>query len=420
MSSDQSQDQRFKDLFALSLCQKIHETLSAHGGVVKFVGGIIRDRMAGHPLPQYPDIDMAMTMHPQQAMDLLTEAGLRVIPTGLDHGTITVFERHDDRLKVELTTLRVDLSTDGRHAEVAFTEDWQGDAERRDFTINAIYLGFDGVIYDPFHGVDDLKQGRVRFIGDAEARIKEDYLRMLRFFRFHARFAKTAPDPAAMAAISQHAASLETISGERIASELGKLIMLPHDGLIAMASTKLDQVLTASGFDLEKLSALHNVISNPSIAARYAALIKDVVLSAFMEKLKLSNAMRQAISYLSTPIAHSHEWTAENWCQHAWPLVKSRNASWWQPAYLAERYALAQISNDSRPDHALLTALSDWAYPTLPITGQDLLDAGFQAGEKIGVILSTLETYWVSHDFTPTKSDLLSMAQRLDLGDVTE
>ena len=420
MSSDQSQDQRFKDLFALSLCQKIHETLSAHGGAVKFVGGIIRDRLAGHPLPQYPDIDMAMTMRPQQAMDILTKASLRVIPTGLDHGTITVFERHDDRLKVELTTLRVDLSTDGRHAEVAFTEDWQGDAERRDFTINAIYLGFDGVIYDPFHGVDDLKQGRVRFIGDAEARIKEDYLRMLRFFRFHARFAKTAPDPAAMAAISQHAASLETISGERIASELGKLIMLPHDGLIAMASTKLDQVLTASGFDLEKLSALYNVISNPSIAARYAALIKDVVLSAFMEKLKMSNAMRQAISYLSTPITNSHEWTAENWCQQAWPLVKSRNASWWQPAYLAERYALAQINKDSRPDQALLTALSDWVYPTLPITGQDLLDSGFQAGEKIGVILSTLEAYWVSQDFTSTKSDLLSMAQRLDLGDATE
>ena len=157
MLADQSQGLLFKDLFALSLCQKIHETLSAHGGAVKFVGGIVRDRLACHPLPQYPDIDMAMTMRPQQAMDILTEAGLRVIPTGLDHGTITVFERHDDRLKVELTTLRVDLSTDGRHAEVAFTEDWQGDAERRDFTINAIYLGYDGVIYDPFHGVDDLK-----------------------------------------------------------------------------------------------------------------------------------------------------------------------------------------------------------------------------------------------------------------------
>ena len=157
------------------------------------VGGIIRDVLSGQKIPDHPDIDMAMTLPPDLAMSVLKKAGLRVIPTGLDHGTITVFEKHNDAEKVELTTLRVDLKTDGRHADVAFTEDWYGDAERRDFTINAIYLGYDGTLYDPFHGQDDLQKGIVRFIGDADLRIQEDYLRMLRYFRFYAGFAKTPP-----------------------------------------------------------------------------------------------------------------------------------------------------------------------------------------------------------------------------------
>ena len=411
--------EQLHDLLARSLGRKIHDCLSAEGGTVMIVGGIIRDVLSGRTIPDYPDIDMAMTLPPDRAMSVLKKAGLRVIPTGLDHGTITVFEKHNDAEKIELTTLRVDLETDGRHADVAFTEDWYGDAERRDFTINAIYLGYDGTLYDPFNGQDDLQKGIVRFIGDADLRIQEDYLRMLRFFRFHAGFAKTPPDQDAITAIRQHAQGLHKISVERITNELDRLLMLPHHGLAAMVESGLDKILIPDGFDEAALKTLHQKMPlPPSLAARYAAIIPKGSDEAFTEHLKMSKVMRQAIHYISQPIEDAQDWTDQPrtdqyWPQKAWPHCSNRGSAWWQPRVLAEKFILspdaAGLSQDT------LTQMTAWDYPVFPLSGQDLIDQGFTPGEGLGIALQKLEDHWAESGFSASKSDLLSLATGLDL-----
>ena len=407
------------DLLARPLGRKIHDSLLAAGGTVMIVGGIIRDVLSGQHIPDHPDIDMAMTLPPDRAMSALKKAGLRVIPTGLDHGTITVFEKHNDAEKVELTTLRVDVKTDGRHADVAFTEDWHGDAERRDFTINAIYLGYDGTLYDPFDGQDDLQKGIVRFIGDADLRIQEDYLRMLRFFRFHAGFAKTPPDHNAIKAIRKHARGLHQISVERITNEMDRLLMLPHHGLAAMVESGLDKILIPDGFNEDALKNLHQTLPYPpSLPARYAAIIPKGSDEAFTEHLKMSKAMRQAIHYLSQPIEDAHDWTDQPrtdqyWPQKAWPHCSNRGSSWWQPQFLAEKFILSP--NAAGLSQNTLTQMTAWDYPVFPLSGQDLIDQGFTPGEGLGIALQKLEDHWADSGFSATKSDLLSLAAGLDL-----
>ena len=418
MPSDQ-----FNDLLHLPLGRKIHDMITAHGGQVRFVGGVVRDILAGKALPSYPDIDMATDMAPDQAMVHLKAGGLRVIPTGLDHGTITIFERHNHHLKIELTTLRVDVATDGRHADVAFTSDWQGDAARRDFTINAIYLGFDGQIFDPFGGVSDLAAGHVRFIGDADQRIREDYLRMLRFFRFNARFAATSPDADAMAAITRHAAQLDQISGERIAKELDQLIPYGVGGLRPLVATGLDRILTSHGFDLDRAASLNAAVApsdGPSLAARYAALISHDDIPPFIDRLKMSNALRAGLHYIASPVSDLGAWSEDSWPLHAWGLIKDHHKSWWLPQYLGERVFLAHLRAGQVIDPSLIHQMNSWSYPVFPLSGQDLLDRGFPHGQVIGQVLQICEAEWRNQKFTLTKGDLLSLAEGLDLGPVKE
>src|SRR5262245_47817325 len=196
--------------------------LSAAGGEARFVGGCVRDALLGRKVR---DIDIATHEPPERVMNLLKRAGIKAIPTGIKHGTVTavVGVRH-----FEITTLRRDVETYGRHAKVEYTDDWQADAARRDFTMNALFCGADGTLYDPFGGHADLRAQRVRFVGDAESRIREDVLRLLRFFRFHAHYGKPPPDAAALAACRELAPLLPTLSGERICGETLKLLSAPQ------------------------------------------------------------------------------------------------------------------------------------------------------------------------------------------------
>jgi poly(A) polymerase len=187
----------------------------------RLVGGCVRDLLAGVDIS---DIDLAAPDPPDIIITALNKAGLRAIPTGLAHGTVTALS---DGRPFEITTLRRDIATDGRHATIAFTEDWQADAARRDFTCNALSMARDGAIFDYFTGITDLRAGHIRFVGDPATRIAEDYLRILRFFRFHARFGIGEPDPAALDAIAANVHGLATLSGERIWSELRRLLTLP-------------------------------------------------------------------------------------------------------------------------------------------------------------------------------------------------
>src|SRR5579872_7361897 len=185
---------------------------------IRFVGGCVRDALLGRAVQ---DVDVATPLRPEATMALLQKAGIKAIPTGIDHGTATavIHGKH-----FEITTLRKDVSTDGRHATVAYTDDWKEDAARRDFTINALYLSPDGELFDYFNGARDAKEGHVRFIGNAGERIREDYLRILRFFRFYAWYGKTEPDKEALTACTEAANNIGTLSGERVQQEMLKLL----------------------------------------------------------------------------------------------------------------------------------------------------------------------------------------------------
>ena len=218
----------------------------------RLVGGAVRDALAGLPVA---DIDIATPEPPETSMARLAEAGLRVVPTGLAHGTVTAVSNHRP---FEITTLRRDVATDGRHAQVVWTDDWRADAARRDFTINALSLDRDGGLHDFFGGQADLAAGRVRFVGEAGQRIAEDYLRVLRFFRFYARYGHGAPDGAAVGAIAASVDGLAMLSAERVWSEIKRILAAP-DPVPSLGLMEQLGVLAAvlpEGGDLARLAAL--------------------------------------------------------------------------------------------------------------------------------------------------------------------
>ncbi|MEE8534186.1 MAG: CCA tRNA nucleotidyltransferase, partial [Alphaproteobacteria bacterium] len=202
------------------------DALTADSAEVRFVGGCVRDAVAGRKVT---DVDIATPDPPETVTRLLEAAGIRVVPTGIAHGTVTAVIRHRH---FEITTLRRDVETYGRRAKVAFTDDWTADAARRDFTINALFCDPDGTLYDPFGGIDDLDAGRVRFVGDAVKRIKEDVLRLLRFFRFYAHYGRPPPDAEALAACRAMARALPGLSGERVSAELLRLLAAPDPAAV--------------------------------------------------------------------------------------------------------------------------------------------------------------------------------------------
>ncbi|HJS85477.1 MAG TPA: CCA tRNA nucleotidyltransferase, partial [Acetobacteraceae bacterium] len=218
----------------------------------RVVGGAVRDSLLGLPVA---DIDLATPASPDQVIAALTRAGVRTIPTGLGHGTVTALV---DGRGYEITTLRRDVATDGRHAVVAFTDDWRTDAARRDFTLNALSMDRHGAVFDYFGGIADLRAGRIRFVGDPARRIAEDYLRILRFFRFHARYARAPPDGAAIRAIQAGLPGLARLSPERVWSELKRILEAP-DPRAALALMARLSVLAATlpeGADLPRLCAM--------------------------------------------------------------------------------------------------------------------------------------------------------------------
>ncbi|HEU4826098.1 MAG TPA: CCA tRNA nucleotidyltransferase, partial [Dongiaceae bacterium] len=198
---------------------RVMRALTAEGDTARFVGGCVRDALVGRPIR---DVDIATPLSPQRVTALLEKAGLKAVPTGIEHGTITAVA---DRTGIEVTTLRLDIETDGRRAKVAFTDDWQADAARRDLTINALSADAGGKVHDYFGGLEDLAAGRVRFVGDPAQRITEDHLRLLRFFRFHADYAIGPFDDAAVRAAQELAPNLKSLSGERLRQETLRLLV---------------------------------------------------------------------------------------------------------------------------------------------------------------------------------------------------
>ena len=381
--------------------------LSAGGVEVRFVGGSVRDALLGRPIG---DIDIATPASPERVIDLLKKSGIKVVPTGLAHGTVTavVPPRH-----FEITTLRRDVETYGRRARVAFDADWAADAARRDFTINAIFLAPDGRIDDPVGGLADLRARRVRFVGDPATRIAEDLLRLLRYYRFEARFGTGIGDPQARAACRTAAHLLPTLSRERIAQELIKLLDTP-DPIAVLRMMQEDGVLAVVLPEAHRLDRLRRLIAielGPDPLRRLAALIEvdgegAVALAA---RLRFSNAWRDRMQDLSPP----------------WPLdpqgdvQAQRRALYWLGVERYRDLALL-LAAEGEVSRSRLVELLDlaraWTPPVFPLAGCDVTALGIPAGERVGRLLAAARDWWEASDFTPDRAACLAYLRELAIG----
>jgi poly(A) polymerase len=373
--------------------------LGAKGAAARFVGGCVRDALLGRPIG---DIDIATPDRPEAVLELLAAAGIKSVPTGIDHGTVTaiVKPRH-----FEITSLRRDVENFGRHARVAFTDDWAADAARRDFTMNALFLDADGGIFDPVAGLADLRAGRVRFVGDAETRIREDVLRLLRFYRFHAHYGRERADGVARQACRKLAHLLPGLSGERIAAELLKLLSAPdplptidlmlEDGVLA--------VLLPEGRRRDRLAGLIPLEPEGDAMRRLAALLvsEKGAVDAVATRLRLPNAVRDRLALLAAP---------------PWPIELGADER-------GQRRALHHLGRDAYRDlvllraaetgagdtaRALIAAAPERVPPRFPLRGSDVTRLGVPPGPVVGALLAAVEEWWEEGDFRADRKACLA------------
>lgn len=346
----------------------------------RLVGGAVRDALAGLTPG---DIDLATPEPPEAVIRRLEDAGLRAVPTGLAHGTVTAVSAGRG---FEVTTLRRDLRADGRHAEVAWTADWAEDAARRDFTINAMSAGRDGVVFDYFGGIDDLRQGRIRFVGSPAARLAEDYLRALRFFRFYARFGRMAPDALTLAALRAAAGALGRLSAERVWAELRGLLAVaaPLPALRLMDECGVLDAILPGGGDLTALAALLDKPAPADPLLRLAALLRGDA-AQFASALRLSHdeatrleGPRQAP--LASPEDDDHALRR---------LLAEHNL-----ADLAGRIWLSGLNGPASA--ALVARLSALPKPVFPLSGRDGLALGATPGPALGAALAAVRSWWLA------------------------
>lgn len=363
--------------------RRLLAALGAEQGLTRYVGGAVRDDLLGLPVS---DIDLATRLPPEQVIERLVRAKIKAVPTGIDHGTVTAVS---DGHPFEVTTLRRDVSTDGRRATVAFTDDWQVDAARRDFTINALSADpLTGELYDYFGGLADLHQRHVRFIGDPLQRIAEDHLRILRFFRFHARFGAGQPDRAAVEACAQRANDLMALSRERIADEMLKLLGLPDPAptvAVMLERDILKPVLPEIARD--QLACLERLIGNevdagvaPDPLRRLAALLprESAVAEDVAARLRLSNKAKKRLSCTASPGDDS----------------------------ISPRAAAYRLGTDCIVDRLLLAGrsadaaqLAKWHAPKLPISGGTLIERGLPKGPIVARTLRRIDERWATAGF---------------------
>ena len=372
---------------------RLLSTLDAQAGETRFVGGCVRDTLLGL---EVSDVDLATRLAPEEVMRRLEQAGIKAVPTGLAHGTVTAVSHGHP---VEVTTLRKDVATDGRRATVAYTEDWREDAARRDFTINALSADpGTGELFDYFGGLADLEGRHVRFIGDPLTRIAEDHLRILRFFRFHARFGQGAPDSAALEACTARVNDLMALSRERIADELLKLLGMPDPaatvrlmierGILMPVLPEIEtaerlaaliEAERASGIDghpVRRLAAL--LPADPKIAASVAARLR-------LSKRQAARLVSAADTARDAPEVLAYEIGAEE---------------------AVDRFLLAGEAGYD------LQALQSWRKPRLPVSGGDLIAMGLKEGPIVAKTMQAIEREWVRSGFSPDRKEVRALSRR--------
>ncbi|HRP11284.1 MAG TPA: CCA tRNA nucleotidyltransferase [Terricaulis sp.] len=380
---------------------------AARAGGSRFVGGCVRNTLMGR---EVDDIDIATQLTPDRVVEIAKAAGFAAHPTGIEHGTITVVAHHQP---FEITTLRRDVSTDGRRATVAFSESWEEDAERRDFRLNALYADAKGEIHDPTGGgLDDARAGRVIFIGDAYQRIKEDYLRILRFFRFNAWYARGPLDPAGLHACADLVAGLETLSVERIWKETKKLLAAPNPRAVWEGMEAIEVRARALGemsnhLRLAALMTLEADLMLPIDAmTRVAAALPDQLsAAAFARRLKLSNEERdRLVSALGDEVKLTSYMSLREMRRAIYTIGNAAFRDRVMLAWAEAGHAKAQQWR------ALVAHAQMWQPPKMPLTGDEVMAAGVPAGPKVGAVMREVEAWWIDADFP---DDKLSIIERL-------
>jgi poly(A) polymerase len=366
-------------------------------GEARFVGGAVRNALLGVPVV---DIDIAVPIRPEDSMARLKAFGLRTIETGLDHGTVTAIAGSH---AFEITSLRRDVETDGRHAKVAFTDDWALDAGRRDFTINALYASPAGEIFDYATGVQDLAAGKVRFMGDARIRIAEDYLRVLRLFRFHAWYGRGDLDTEGLTAATEAKDRLKTLSAERIAKELLRLLEAPNPApvLTVMAARGILAELLPGPLRLVRVEQLAMLDAARDAVLRLAALLPDSAQAAIAvaDRLRLSNADRARLEQALSGETIAADLPASQARRLLYRLGQAR---------FRDKLLLQWAGAPAKAEawRGLLQLSDGWQAPRFPLTGRDVMRAGVPEGPEVGRVLAGLETWWVEGDFAAGEKEL--------------
>ncbi|CAA7619472.1 Poly(A) polymerase I [Magnetospirillum sp. LM-5] len=401
--------------------QAVLDALTADGSEVRFVGGCVRDAVLKRPIK---DIDIATHDPPQVVMALLDDAGIHCIPTGIDHGTVTAVI---GKAHYEITTLREDVETFGRHARVAFTDDWTADAARRDFTMNAMFADRQGRVYDPFDGLSDLGAGRVVFVGNPQRRLEEDVLRLLRFFRFHAHYGRPPMNESALAACRRMAPRLVELSGERVAGEFVRLMQAPDPAAVLLVMHGLGilahvlpeaaafgrlrvvcwletRAMVRPGLGIDWLRRLAAVLDTDAAGAR-----------AVGERLKMSAVQTARLVSIAAPKVRLDPAMDGPAIRRA---LRSVGADTFRDLLLvawAEARAVDGRANSTESARwiALLDECDGWRPVELPVRGADCLELGVPKGPRIGQVLALVDQWWEDRDYRPGRDACLARLREL-------
>jgi poly(A) polymerase len=383
-------------------------SLNGDGEETRVVGGAVRNLLLGLPLTE---IDLATAAEPKAVIARVTAAGFKAVPTGIEHGTVTVVA---EGKPFEVTTLREDVETDGRHAVVRFGRDWKKDAERRDFTINAMSLSIDGTMHDYCGGLSDIEKRRVRFIGAADQRIAEDYLRVLRFFRFFAAYGEGEPDKEGYVACARARNRLGGLSRERIRAEVLKTLVAKRapEALTAMADTGIFDAVFANAPELPALARLQLIEKSNEIAPDAVRSLAAVAVRIDEDAIHLRERLRLSNEEFKRLLSMSDRW---------WQLTPARGEAYAKETLYrigAEEYAdRALISfshaNASLSDEswgALLTLPLRWTAPRFPLSADDFMKRGVEKGPRLGKALAAAEAAWIAAGFPEDTSSLQKIA----------
>lgn len=393
---------------------QVKAVFEALDGQARFVGGCVRNALLGQDIT---DIDIATPLPPTKVISRLEEVGIKIIPTGLKHGTVTAVV---DGQPFEITTLRRDVACHGRHAEVEFTDSWEEDASRRDFTFNAMSCAQDGQLFDYFNGWDDLKQGRVRFVGDALQRCREDYLRILRFFRFFAYYGTLPFDEEALAACVQNAAHLKKLSAERVQTEMFKLLTAPAvlGVLKVMQDTNILGMLIAGEVDmvvLERFLGLEKEFSRkPDPVVRLAMLVRtmntpDEKARELSADWRLSGRDTRRLELFAAPPCEVVPAMSEAEQKKA---IRATDGETFQQLVLLQ-WAVGDVEAVRRAYVPMMELATDWEVPDFPLTGADIISLGIKEGKKVGQLLNQAQAQWEESDYQLSRKELLGYVKQL-------